>query len=219
VLEPVFEACRLSRQHPNGLGIVDVDLSLAPGELVGLVGPNGSGKTTLLRVAATANAPTAGSARWFGIPDRRSPEVRRRLGVMLDTAVHFDRLSGWQNAYFFAARYGLDPVTARRRLADLFDWADISDARDLPVAQYSLGMRRRLGLLEAIVHMPDLLVLDEPSLALDHRGELDLESRLATLAAGGTAVLVATNDPRLSDLCQRLVHVERGRIRAEDRAA
>ncbi|MBO0685059.1 MAG: ABC transporter ATP-binding protein [Candidatus Dormibacteraeota bacterium] len=209
----LLRARGLTRRYPNGLGVFDVSLVLGSGEALCLVGPNGSGKTTLLRLLATLDRPTAGEISWFGSRDRRSPRVRRRLGVLLDRPIHFEALSGWQNASFFAAQYGIERRALAARLEELFGWAGILHARALPLREYSLGMRRRLALVEAMMHEPDLLLLDEPTLALDEHGEIDLVGRLRELCAGGSAVLVATNDPVLpAALGGRRLRLEQGRV-------
>src|SRR5262245_291186 len=208
---PLLEAHGLTRRHANGLGVFGVSLSVRQGEVVGVIGPNGSGKSSLVRVLSTLEPPTSGRVTWFGLSDRRRPDLRRRLGVVLDVPVHFDRLTGLQNAEFFAAQYGLAPGAARERLDQLFAWASLEAVRDRPVAEYSLGMRRRLSLVEACCHRPDLLVLDEPSLALDEDGEIDLARELRRLAALGTGVLLATNDLVLARaVCDRALRLERG---------
>lgn len=201
------------RLYANGKGVVDISLSLAPGELVAVMGPNGSGKTTLLRVLATADAPTGGTVSWFGSRDRRSPSVRRRLGVVLDQAAHFEELSGYQNAWFFARQFGLPAKTAGARLDELFLWIGLWDARHKPVREYSLGMKRKLNLVEALAHRPDILLLDEPTLALDYRAELDLIERLQLLSLTGTATVLATNDVHLAErLCHRALFLHEGRV-------
>jgi ABC-2 type transport system ATP-binding protein len=207
-------ASGLTRRHPNGLGVFEMSLFARPGDVVGVLGPNGSGKTTLLRVLATLDPPTSGGVTWFGLADRRSPAVRRRLGVVLDRPVHFEALTGRQNAEFFAAQYGVPRLAVRRRVEDLLEWAGLQRARELPVAEFSLGMRRRLSLVEALCHEPDLLLLDEPSLALDGEGEVDLAWQLHRAAARGAAVVVATNDePLAAAVCARALRLDRGRAR------
>lgn len=207
----MLRADGVTRRHASGRGVAPVSLTVRAGEVLGLVGPNGSGKTTLLRVLATLDAPTSGSVRWFGTADRRSVAVRRRLGAALDTPVHLDALTGAQNAELFAGLHGVAGRRRRERLAELFAWAGLSEARDRPVGEYSLGMRRRLSLVEALCPDPDLLVLDEPTLALDEHGELDLERRLAELTERGAAVVLATNDRRFAEsVCTRAVELAEG---------
>jgi ABC-type multidrug transport system ATPase subunit len=205
-------ATGLTRTYRGGKGVFDISLSLAAGEVLGLMGPNGSGKSTLLRVLATAATPTAGGVSWFGNANARLPSVRRRLGVMLDQAAHFDKMTGYQNAWFFARQFGLSPVLARDRLDELFRWSGLWDARNQLVGEYSLGMKRKLNLIEALVHRPSILLLDEPTLALDYRAELDLIERLQLLSLTGTAVLLATNDVHLAErICDRVIFLHQGR--------
>jgi ABC-type multidrug transport system ATPase subunit len=200
-VQPALEARSLSRAFPFGRGFSDISFAVSPGSSLLLMGPNGSGKSTLLSVLSTAEPPTGGSLTWFGVTDPRSPAVRRRIGFLADTAVHFDHLSGWENAVFFGAQYGVAQKVAKGRLQELFAWAGLADAAGYPVAEYSLGMRRRLSLIETLCHQPALLLLDEPTLGLDHIGCLDLVEQLHLAAADGAAVLVSTND---LSLAQRL---------------
>jgi ABC-2 type transport system ATP-binding protein len=203
----------LSRSYRGGKGVFDVTLKLTPGEVLGLMGPNGSGKTTLLQVLATAAAPTAGRVAWFGNANRRDPSVRRRLGIMLDQAAHFDQMTGYQNAWFFARQYGVSRILAAERLEELFRWCGLWDERDQLVREYSLGMRRKLSLVEALVHRPAVLLLDEPTLALDYRAELDLIERLRLLSLTGIGVVLATNDVHLAErICDYVVFLHQGRV-------
>src|SRR3989440_11457837 len=214
----LLSAADLSRSYRGGRGVFDVTLNLAPGEVLGLMGPNGSGKTTLLRMLATAAGPSAGRVAWFGNANRRDPSVRRRLGVMLDQAGHFAQMTGYQNAWFFAHQFGLSDELARERLDELFSWSGLGDARDQLVGEFSLGMKRRLNLVEALVHRPSILLLDEPTLALDYRGELDLIERLQLLGLTGTAVVLATNDVHLAErLCNYIIFLHNGRVIREGR--
>jgi ABC-2 type transport system ATP-binding protein len=211
--EPSFLAATgLTRSHRGGKGVFDITLKLAAGEVLGLMGPNGSGKSTLLRVLATASTPTAGRVTWFGHTNPRLPSLRRRLGVVLDQAAHFDKMTGYQNAWFFARQFGLASEVARERLDELFGWCGLLEARDQLVGEYSLGMKRKLNLVEALVHRPSILLLDEPTLALDYRAELDLIERLRLLSLTGTAVLLATNDVHLAErICDRVIFLHQGR--------
>jgi len=210
---PSLRAEQVWRLYRNGTGLVDISLTLSPGELVALMGPNGSGKTTLLRVLATADAPSSGTVAWFGSRDRRSPSIRRRLGVVLDQASHFEEMTGYQNAWFFARQFGLSAETAGTRLDELFHWIGLWDARHKGVHEYSLGMKRKLNLIEALAHRPEVLLLDEPTLALDYRAELDLIDRLQLLSLTGTATLLATNDVHLAQrLCHRALFLHEGRV-------
>lgn len=214
----LLKAADLSRVYRGGKGVFGINLTLEPGEVVGLMGPNGSGKTTLLRMLATASTPTSGSVSWFGNSNSREPSVRRRLGVVLDQAAHFEQMTGYQNAWFFAHQFGIPAELARGRLDELFRWSGIWEARGQLVREYSLGMKRRLNLVEALVHRPQVLLLDEPTLALDYRVELDLIERLQLLTLTGTAIVLATNDVHLAErLSDRILFLHQGRVIREGR--
>src|SRR5207237_5943918 len=139
-----------------------------------------------------------------------------RLGIMLDQPAHFEQMTGYQNAWFFAHQFGLGDDLGRERLDELFRWSGLSEARDQRVSEYSLGMKRRLNLVEALVHRPSILLLDEPTLALDYRAQLDLIERLQLLSLTGSAVVLATNDVHLAErLCARAPFLHEARaIRA-----
>src|SRR2546426_12755819 len=206
-------ATDLTRAYRGGKGVFDIRLRLAAGEVVGVMGPNGSGKTTLLRLLATAATPTSGQVTWFGMTNARDPSVRRRLGVMLDQAAHFDQMTGYQNAWFFAHQFGLSDGLTRERLDELFSWSGLWEARDQLVGEYSLGMKRRLNLVEALVQRPSILLLDGPALALGYRADLDLIERLQLLSLTGTAVVLATNDVHLAErLCDYVIFLHDGRL-------
>ncbi|WP_165874044.1 ABC transporter ATP-binding protein [Rubrobacter taiwanensis] len=203
----------------SGRGVENASLRVEAGEIFGLMGPNGSGKSTLLRVLTTAMVPDSGSLRVCGmdaLKDRR--RVRARLGIMVDRPTHYGDLSGWANAYFFARAYGLKEKKAEAALAELFEHFDLDDYRDDRAKTYSYGMSKKLALIEAMAHGPDLLLLDEPSLGLDYTSQLAYQRKVRELAAAGAAVLIASNQvDEMESLCDRVAFLHRGRIAAEGR--
>jgi ABC-2 type transport system ATP-binding protein len=194
---------------------------VAPGERVAVLGRNGSGKTTLVRVLATDLVPTGGRLRLLGeaVPPA-SPALRRGMGVALDRPAHLESLSGRRNALLFGRAAGLSSRDAASRVAPLFDRFALTEAADVPVAAYSLGMRRKLLLVEALLHRPRLIVLDEPTLGLDPAGIAALVEALSAAAAPpageGAGVVTATNDPvSAARLADRVVFLDGGRVVAD----
>ncbi len=142
-----LEAKDVSRFYKSsGRGVSEVSLSVAPGEVFGLMGPNGSGKSTLLRVLSTAIAPDSGGFRvggFDGLTEKR--KARARMGLMVDRPTHYDDLTGWANAYFFARAYGMEEAKAEGALAELFEYFDLAEYADDKVKTYSYGMGKKLA--------------------------------------------------------------------------
>ena len=205
------------RYRSSGRGIEGLSLSVDPGEVFGLVGPNGSGKSTLLRVLSTAVEPVSGTFRVGGADGlREKREVRARLGLMVDRPTHYADLSGWANAYFFARAYGMGEKKAEGALSELFDHFDLAAYRDDRVKTYSYGMGKKLALIEALAHDPEVLLLDEPSLGLDYTSQLSLQRKIRDLSASGVAVVLASNQvDEVESLCDRVAFLHQGRMVAE----
>ena len=183
------------------------DLRVSAGELVGLVGPNGSGKTTLLRLALGLDPATTGSSRGHGRPvDPWHPP--HRLGAVFEADGWLPWLSGRDNLTIFAEVHGVDGVTVDAQLDDV----GLTPAADQAVRQYSRGMRQRLAIARAQLHSPPLLILDEPTVALDPAATGWLVEVLADhVESGGAAVIASHDDAFLGALDARRVAVEHGR--------
>ncbi|HEX7050455.1 MAG TPA: ABC transporter ATP-binding protein [Longimicrobiales bacterium] len=194
-------------------GIRDVDLVVEPGEVVGVLGPNGAGKSTLVRVLATALRPDAGRLRLLGAPAvPPAPALRRRIGFADAEPVHFDALSGRENALFFARAAGLDRGAAEAAIATLFGRFDLARDGGRTAGAYSSGMRRKLLLIQALAHAPALVVLDEPTVGLDPPSHAALHEVLRDRAGAGAAIVLATHDvAAAARLCDRVVFLHDGR--------
>lgn len=181
------------------------------------MGPNGSGKSTLLRVLSTALAPETGSFTVGGADGLESTrEARAKTGILVDRPTHYGDLSGWANAYFFARAYGVDRSKVVGILSDLFDYFDLAEYKGDKAKTYSYGMGKKLALIEALAHAPDLLLLDEPSLGLDYSSQLAYQRKVRDLAESGTAILLGSNQvDEVEYLCDRVAFLRRGRIVAE----
>jgi ABC-2 type transport system ATP-binding protein len=216
--ELTLEAKHITRLYrSSGRGVVDVSLAVGPGEIFGLVGPNGSGKSTLLRVLSTAIAPDSGTFRVGGVDGiGEKRQARARLGLMVDRPTHYGDLSGWANAYLFARAYGLEEEKANSVLAELFDYFDLAEYRDDKAKTYSYGMGKKLALIEALAHGPELLLLDEPSLGLDYTSQLAFQRNIRELAGAGAAIVLASNQvDEVEALCDRVAFLHRGKTIAE----
>jgi ABC-2 type transport system ATP-binding protein len=164
----IIAANNIVNKHSTGHGIQGISLSVQEGQCFGVIGANGSGKTTLTRLVAGLD-PIQQGQLWVlehsSLP--RPSALRRRCGIALDTPAHWDNLSGRQNLTFFAHQYGLSGRALKQRVDELLEQANLAGQADDPVSMYSFGMCRKLTIVEAVVHSPDLLILDEPSAGLD----------------------------------------------------
>jgi ABC-2 type transport system ATP-binding protein len=213
-----LEAKNITRVYKSsGRGVVDVSLRVGGGEIFGLVGPNGSGKSTLLRVLSTAIAPDSGTFRlgeMDGIGEKR--KLRAGMGLVVDRPTHYGDLSGWANAFLFARAYGMEEEKANDVLSELFDYFDLAEYRDDKTKTYSYGMGKKLALIEAVAHGPELLLLDEPSLGLDYTSQLAYQRKVRELAGAGAAVVLASNQvDEVEALCDRVAFLHRGKTIAE----
>jgi ABC-2 type transport system ATP-binding protein len=197
----------------------DVSLTIAPGEMLGLVGRNGAGKTVLVKLIATLTEPSAGTVRVFGrdaVRDGRA--IRARVGLATcDERSFYWRLTAEQNLTFFARLHGLALRAARRRAGELLELLDLGEARARPYRVLSAGSRRRLSIARALLADPPLLLLDEPTASLDPIAARQLRALLAERLASDRqrAVLLTSHDlGEVEELCARVAILDRGALRA-----
>jgi ABC-2 type transport system ATP-binding protein len=217
----IVHASGLVKRYDNTLAVAGVDLSIAPGEIFGLVGPNGAGKTTTLRILATLLRPTLGEAFVAGHSVTRNPDdVRRVLGFMPDSFGVYDDMKVWEYLDFFARCFGIGPAKRKRMIGDLLELVDLADKRDAYVQTLSRGMQQRLCLAHALVHDPEVLILDEPASGLDPRARVELRELLRELRALGKTILISSHIlPELEELCTSVAIVDRGQVLAQGRVS
>ncbi len=204
----------LLKRYGDTVAVAGVDLDIEAGEIFGLVGPNGAGKTTMLRMLATLLLPTDGDAEIAGASIRGNPgQVRRVIGYMPDTFGVYDDMKVWEYLDFFARCYGMPAAQRRRMIGDLLELVDLGEKRDTYVQALSRGMQQRLCLAHALVHDPDVLILDEPASGLDPRARVELRELLRELRAMGKTILISSHIlPELEELCTSVAIIDRGRV-------
>jgi ABC-2 type transport system ATP-binding protein len=196
-----------------------VSFGVQRGELFGLLGPNGAGKTTTVKMLATLLLPSAGEARVLGLDVRQQAgEVRKRIGFAFGGGRGlYGRLTGIQNLQYFAELYSLEADVSRRRIPELLQVVGLSGRGDERVETYSSGMVQRLHLARALLHDPDVLFLDEPTVGIDPVGARELRQTVRSLIALGKTVLLTTHYmAEAEELCRRIAIIKEGRIVALD---
>ncbi|HEY3078365.1 MAG TPA: ABC transporter ATP-binding protein [Chloroflexota bacterium] len=207
------EARGLVRRFGEVVALDGLDLSVAAGEIFGLVGPDGAGKTSLLRILAGVLPPTSGAASVVGIDVARDPaRLRHRVGYVAQRFALYGDLTIAENVRFFADAYGVGPSEREARAAELLAMADLDSFLDRLADHLSGGMKQKLALVCALIHRPDVLILDEPTAGVDPVSRRDLWRILYRLQEGGLTVVLSTAYMDEAERCHRLALLSEGRI-------
>ena len=191
-----------------------IDFTVQPGELFGLLGPNGAGKTTTVKILLGLTHATEGEATVNGLPVS-DPESRRRVGYLPEGHKIPGYLTAQQTLKIFGRMSGMDSASINRRIPELLERVRLSQWRDVRVKKFSKGMTQRLGLACALIHSPNLLLLDEPTDGVDPVGRREIRDLLRDEAKNGTAILL--NSHLLSEIeltCDRVAMLRRGKVAA-----
>jgi len=184
------------------------------GEVLGVLGPNGAGKTTAIRVLTTILTPTRGTFAVAGIPHTRPGEIRRRIGVLPESAGYPGQQTGEEFLRYHARLYGHSRASARAVAGALLAEVGLEERRGSLIERYSRGMRQRLGLARALVNDPEVLFLDEPTLGLDPAGQRQVLALVRRIASErGTTVLLSSHIlAEVEEVCSRVLILNRGRV-------
>ncbi len=193
-----------------------VDLDIPEGSVFGLIGPNGAGKTTSMLVISTLLARDAGKVEVMGVDPEKDPRgVRRLLGYMPDFFGFYDNLTAREYLQFFASASGVKGPRREAVVSDLLALVDLSHKADSDVNSLSRGMKQRLSLARALVHDPELLVLDEPASGLDPRARVQLRELIAEMSRIGKTVIISSHIlAELEGICSHLAVIDEGRVKA-----
>jgi ABC-2 type transport system ATP-binding protein len=195
-----------------------IDFQVGEGELFGLLGPNGAGKTTTIKMLITLLIPTGGKARVLGLDVvEEAREVRKRIGYVFggERGV-YERLSGYDNLRYFAELYGVPPREQKPRIELLLDMVGLKGREHERAEGYSRGMKQRLHVARGLLHDPDVVFLDEPTIGLDPVGAREVRATIGSLTEAGKTVLLTTHYMFEADaLCDRIAVISQGEIVAE----
>ncbi len=207
--------CRNLRKSFGSFEVLKgIDLEVRRGELFGFLGPNGAGKTTTIRILTGLLLPTSGTVEVVGWDVTTDPyEVKRRVGYVPDRAFLYDKLTGGELIEFVGHLYGLDPAVARSEARPFLELFDLDGWVDELVEAYSHGMRQKLAMIAALLHRPEVLVIDEPMVGLDPRSARRVKTLFRELVDRGTTVFLSTHTLEVAEaLCSRIAIIQHGRI-------
>ncbi|WP_082590854.1 ABC transporter ATP-binding protein [Phycicoccus sp. Soil748] len=215
--EDVLVASHLTRRFGDRVAVDDVSFHIAPGEAYGLLGPNGAGKTTTIRLVCGLLSPDDGSIEVAGIDvTAGATRAKARIGYVPQEVSLYPDLTARENLAFFGRLYRLSGSALRARVDEVLELVDLTDRADDRVDAYSGGMRRRLNIGASLLHRPELLVLDEPTVGVDPQSRHAIMESIRALGSSGLAVLYTTHYMEEAErLCDRVGIIDRGRLVAE----
>ena len=207
----------LTKRYGKFTAVDGISLEVPRGELFGLLGPNGAGKTTTMRMIAGILRPTGGSIHVGGMDMLARPlEAKARLGFIPDRPFVYDKLTGGEFLRFAAALYGQDGPAVERRIDELLEIFDLGPWKHELTEAYSHGMRQKLIICGALVHRPELIVVDEPMVGLDPKSTRLLKDLFRQFVDRGGTVLMSTHTLEIAEvMCDRIAIVYRGKIAAQ----
>jgi ABC-2 type transport system ATP-binding protein len=203
----------LSRSFATKVALHDLNLRVEPGEILGLLGPNGAGKSTTVKILTGLLRPTSGRASVAGFDIVTQPlDAKQRLGYVPEQPMVYDTLTAAEFLEVVWSLHHLDPATAAARRDELLDLFGLADARDQRLSTFSKGMKQKVVLAAALIHRPDVLILDEPLDGLDANSARIVKELLRTLAAQGRTILFCSHILEVVErICTRIVIIDKGR--------
>ncbi|MSU58118.1 MAG: ABC transporter ATP-binding protein [Pedosphaera sp.] len=203
--------------QPAKLAVNNLSLAVHAGEVFGFLGPNGAGKTTTMNVLLGFVNATGGEARLFGV-NVRDPIARQRIGYLPELTYYYKFLTAEEILRFYAKIFGLTQSESNKRIEALLKLVELTEAAKRPIKSYSKGMQQRVGLAQALINNPDLLILDEPTSGLDPLGRMKVRQLIQRLKNEGKTILFSSHElGEVETVCDRVAIVDKGELKVEGR--
>jgi ABC-2 type transport system ATP-binding protein len=216
--EPLIRTRGLTKKYGSLTAVDKLDLEVRPGEIFGLLGQNGAGKTTTILMLLGLTEPTSGDARVAGLDPTRNPrEVKRHVGYLPDAVGFYGAMSGRQNLRYTARLNGLKGKEGEHAISEVLEQVGLSERADDRVEEYSRGMKQRLGIADALVKSPDILILDEPTTAIDPLGVVEILDLLRSLVREQHLAILLSSHllTQVQSVCDRIGIFAAGRLVGE----
>jgi ABC-2 type transport system ATP-binding protein len=215
----IIEVKNLTKTFGNFTAVDDISFTVKKGEIFGLLGPNGAGKSTTLRMLSTLARPTKGTATIGGYDTvKHDMEVRKLIGIVSEKMIIYNRLTAKENLEFFGSLFNIPKDTLNKRIDELLELVQLTKWKNAQVGTFSTGMRQRMNVVRALLNMPQVLFLDEPTLGLDPQSSVEIRDFVKKLnQEQGTTIIITTHMMVDADLlCDRIAIVDHGKIIALD---
>jgi ABC-2 type transport system ATP-binding protein len=210
---------RASGSEGEKVAVKDLNLTVQAGEVFGFLGPNGAGKTTTMNVLLGFVNATSGDAYLFGV-NVKEPIARQRIGYLPELTYYYKFLTAEEILRFYAKIFKIPNAEAEKRIDSLLKLVELEHARKRPLKSYSKGMQQRVGLAQALINNPDLLILDEPTSGLDPLGRMKVREIIQRLKNEGKTVFFSSHElGEVETICDRVAIVNRGELKVEGRVA
>jgi ABC-2 type transport system ATP-binding protein len=218
VLEDAVHTFDLTKRFGDFSAVDNVNVQVQRGEIYGLLGPNGAGKSTIIRMLSTLLTPTSGSATVAGFDVRREAnDVKKRIGLVSEKLILYTRLTAMQNLIFFGKLYKVDSSILKKRIDELLELVKLTQFKDKAISSYSSGMRQRVNIIRALLHDPEVIFLDEPTIALDPQSTRFIWDLLKRLKSRGRTIILTTHMMEEADeLSDRVCIIDHGKVMAAD---
>ncbi len=214
----MIEVEGLCKYFGDFVAIEDVSFRVNRGEVLGFLGPNGAGKTTTMKILTGFMSPSAGTARIANYDvQMQSLEARAHIGYMPETVPLYTDMTVRNYLQFQGALRGMDSKRLQKRISEVIDICRLGDYRDTLIGKLSKGYRQRVGVAQAILHEPDVLILDEPTIGIDPRQVVETRQMIKQLGGRHTVLISSHVLPEVSQVCERVVIINEGRVVAEDK--
>ena len=210
---------KLTKSFGPKLAVDNISFSVEKGEVLGFLGPNGAGKTTTMNVLLGFVTATGGSASIFGV-DVRQPIARQRIGYLPELTYYYKFLNAEELLRFYARIFRIPRADRERRISEVLKLVELDGARKRLIKTYSKGMQQRVGLAQALINNPDLLILDEPTSGLDPLGRMKVRSIIQRLKEEGKTVFFSSHElGEVETVCDRVGILHEGKLRVEGRVS
>jgi len=216
---PIITLKNVTKKYSNGfLAVNKLNLNVNEGDIYGFLGPNGAGKTTTIRMINGLLTPSEGEIKVNGVNVLKDPsEVKKIVGVLPESNGYYELMTSYEYLMLFAELYNVPKADRSRRVPDVLTMVGILDKKDVPIHEYSRGMKQRLGIAKSIIHSPKIIFLDEPTLGLDPQGQKDIQKIIFDLNTKEKTTVFITSHllKEISEICNKVAIVNKGTLAEE----